>query len=107
MMAAFNVTSLVDWGYSDKTSFLDPMEARWRAKPYPPPVPSNSTAQAEVMETLRMFGELDAYSKVEEVEEKLEGYWADKEKSLSKSKRKRGDAVKVPAGRRRVMLPGR
>lgn len=33
MMAAFNVTSLSDFGYSDKTKFLDPMEDRWRAQP--------------------------------------------------------------------------
>ncbi|TPX07925.1 uncharacterized protein E0L32_010380 [Thyridium curvatum] len=33
MMAAFNVTALSDLGYND-TSFIDPMEQKWRAKPY-------------------------------------------------------------------------
>lgn len=32
MMAAFNVTALSDLGYND-TSFIDPMEQKWRAKP--------------------------------------------------------------------------
>ncbi|QDS76034.1 hypothetical protein FKW77_005223 [Venturia effusa] len=105
MMAAFNVTSLPDWGYNETTKFLDPMEERWRAKPYPPPVPSTSTAQTETMKTLKMFSELDAYSKVKEVEQKLEEYWADKEKNLSR----RGADVKsrVERRRRRGMLPGR
>ncbi|RTE68591.1 Bilirubin oxidase, partial [Fusarium euwallaceae] len=33
MMAAFNVTSLDDFGYNS-TQFLDPMQKEWRAKPY-------------------------------------------------------------------------
>jgi bilirubin oxidase len=32
MMAAFNVTALTDLGYDEKTSFIDPMEARYRSK---------------------------------------------------------------------------
>ncbi|KAJ1336168.1 bilirubin oxidase [Microdochium nivale] len=34
MMAAFNVTQLANFGYSETTDFSDPMDARWRAKPY-------------------------------------------------------------------------
>jgi bilirubin oxidase len=79
MMGAFNVTSLENFGYTDKTKFLDPMEDRWRAKPYPPP--SNST----VMAKLKMFGELDAYSHVKEAEEALERYYSTK--TLNKVKR--------------------
>lgn len=33
MMAAFNVTVLPEFGYNS-TSLIDPMESRWRAKPY-------------------------------------------------------------------------
>jgi bilirubin oxidase len=95
MMGAFNVTSLTDWGYSDKTKFLDPMEDRWRAKPYPPP------ANATVMEKLKMFGELDAYSHVELVEDKLEAYYA----STTLKKVKRNAAPTPPPLPRRVMLP--
>ena len=32
MMAAFNVTALTDLGYDEKTSFIDPMEPRYRNK---------------------------------------------------------------------------
>ncbi|POS74969.1 bilirubin oxidase [Diaporthe helianthi] len=34
MMAAFNVTALANWCYNDTTQFLDPMEAKFRAKPF-------------------------------------------------------------------------
>ncbi|KAI1844455.1 hypothetical protein JX265_010050 [Neoarthrinium moseri] len=34
MMAAFNVTDLVGLGYNEATDYSDPMDARWRAKPY-------------------------------------------------------------------------
>ncbi|KXJ93646.1 phenol oxidase A [Microdochium bolleyi] len=34
MMAAFNVTQLANFGYSETTDFSDPMDARWRSKPY-------------------------------------------------------------------------
>lgn len=96
MMGAFNVTSLTNWGYSDKTKFLDPMEDRWRAKPYPPP--ANST----VMEKLKMFAELDAYSHVELVEEKLIQYWAT---ATTLKKMKRVAAATPAPMPRRVALP--
>src|SRR4051794_366440 len=34
MLVAFNVSALTDLGYSDKTSFIDPMEPRYRAKSF-------------------------------------------------------------------------
>jgi len=34
MMAAFNVTQLENFGYDETTDFSDPMDARWRARPY-------------------------------------------------------------------------
>jgi bilirubin oxidase len=95
MMGAFNVTSLENFGYTDKTKFLDPMEDRWRAKPYPPP--ANST----IMEKLKMFGELDAYSHVREAEAALEAYYA----TATLKKVKRNASPTPPPLPRRVMLP--
>ena len=34
MLGAFNVTALADFGYTEKTHFIDPMEERYRAKPF-------------------------------------------------------------------------
>ncbi|KAK8045866.1 hypothetical protein PG996_013930 [Apiospora saccharicola] len=34
MMAAFNVTALRDLGYDETTDFSDPMDPRWRARPF-------------------------------------------------------------------------
>ncbi|KAF2727988.1 Cupredoxin [Polyplosphaeria fusca] len=34
MMAAFNVTTLANFGYTETTDFGDPLDARWRARPY-------------------------------------------------------------------------
>ncbi|KAF2424899.1 hypothetical protein EJ08DRAFT_594833 [Tothia fuscella] len=90
MMAAFNVTSLSNWGYTDTTKFLDPMEDRWRAKPYPPVEP--------VMEKLRMFSQLDAYSSVKKVQLALDAYWKTATNTLIKVKR----APPTPVPRARI-----
>jgi len=71
MMAAFNVTALQNFGYSEKTSFIDPMEARWRAKPINS---ADFTAQA-IQNRLAEFSSLDAYRNAHEVELALDAYW--------------------------------
>lgn len=52
MMAAFNVTALLDIGYNG-TSFADPMDARWRAKKV---VAADFTAQAVTAKVQQMAG---------------------------------------------------
>lgn len=69
-MAAFNVTSLSDFGYPETTKFVDPMDPRFRAKPYQ----KFSTTKFE--DVLISFSELSAYYDVEEIKDALDEYWA-------------------------------
>jgi bilirubin oxidase len=78
MMAAFNSTSLTNWGYGETTKFLDPMEDRWRAKPLPAPEP---------MEKMKMFSSLDAYASVAKVQSALNAYWKTATATLVRVKR--------------------
>ncbi|KAK3695700.1 Cupredoxin [Podospora appendiculata] len=70
MMAAFNVTALLDLGYNE-TSFRDPMETRWRAEAVAPAkfTPAAITAKVEFMAGLQ------PYNNVAEVMNKLDEYW--------------------------------
>jgi len=78
MMAAMNVTALSDLGYDEKTSFIDPMEQRYRAKSF-----SKSDwegrggdfTDAAIKEKVAFFNNLDAYRNVVAVESRLEAYW--------------------------------
>ena len=70
MMAALNVTALQNFGYQEKTSFIDPMEARWRSKPINA---ADFEAQA-IQSRLAEFSELDAYRNAREVEAALDDY---------------------------------
>jgi bilirubin oxidase len=79
MMGAFNVSVLQDFGYTEKTKFIDPMEPRWRSKPI---VPEDFTDDA-IQQKLALFSSLEAYEKVEEVESALAAYWATHKKSAS------------------------
>ncbi|KAI5791529.1 Cupredoxin [Pyronema domesticum] len=73
MMAAFNVTALADFGYPETTRFIDPMEERWRAKPY------TGTDLASIRSTLLPFySSLDAYASVDKIDAALKEYWATK-----------------------------
>lgn len=72
-MGAFNVTSLSDFGYPETTKFVDPMDPRFRAKPYRP------FSVAEVGDALRSFSELSAYYDVENIKDALDEYWAERE----------------------------
>lgn len=69
-MAAFNVTSLGDFGYPETSGFTDPMEDRFRAKPY------RQFSAAEVEKALESFSMLGAYAEGEQVEDALNEYWA-------------------------------
>lgn len=57
MIGAFNVTQLAESGYPETTKFIDPMEQRWRDKPY-----TGLDLQKIQTKTLPLFLSLDAYA---------------------------------------------
>jgi bilirubin oxidase len=78
MMAAFNVTALPDLGYDEKTSFIDPMEPRYRPKSFADSDftgRSNDFSDAAIQAKVAFFNGLDAYSNVAAVESRLSAYW--------------------------------
>lgn len=78
MMAAMNVTALSDLGYDEKTSFIDPMEERYRAKSFSESDLSGRSgdfSDSKIQEKVKFFNELDAYRNVLAVESRLEDYW--------------------------------
>jgi bilirubin oxidase len=72
MMAAFNVTSLGDWGYPETTIFIDPMEERFRAKD----IGLNDDDDAEIFKKCAQFEALEAYKDPEKIEKALISYIA-------------------------------
>lgn len=74
MMVAFNVTALADFGYPDTTILSDPMDARFRAKPYP----GSSDALQIKSEVLPFYASLGAYGDVKQVNKHLDEYWESK-----------------------------
>ncbi|KAI4766046.1 oxidase cueO precursor [Aureobasidium sp. EXF-3400] len=78
MMAALNVTALKDLGYDEKTSFIDPMDTKYRAKSFNAADLTNRGGDFDydaIEKKCKDFQDMDAYKKVNEVEEKLEEYW--------------------------------
>ena len=78
-MAAMNVTALSDLGYDEKTRFIDPMEDRYRQKPF---VQSDFAGRSgpfsdtAIQDKVDFFTNLEAYKNVAAVESRLEAYWA-------------------------------
>ncbi|RMI99061.1 Bilirubin oxidase [Fusarium kuroshium] len=80
MMAAFNVTSLDDFGYNS-TQFLDPMQKEWRAKPYELSDVKGRTgpfSDEAIVETVESMARANPYGDVDAVEDALKEYWAKK-----------------------------
>lgn len=71
MMGAFNVTVLQGFNYPETTKFIDPLEERWRAKPF-----SGTDLQQVQSTTLPFFSSLAAYSNVKEIEAALDAFHA-------------------------------
>lgn len=77
-MAAFNVTALSDLGYDEKTTFIDPMEPRYRPRSF-----SDSDfasrqgdfSDAAIQDKVAFFNSLDAYRNVNAVQSRLAAYW--------------------------------
>ncbi|KAK2008435.1 bilirubin oxidase [Colletotrichum eremochloae] len=80
MMAAFNVSVLTDLGY-DETQFADPMEGEWSAKKEDPA----AYAYDAVKSRIEYMARFQPYNNVEEVESRLDAYWATKTKAVSAS----------------------
>lgn len=72
MMAAFNVTSLADWGYPETTKFIDPMEEKYLSKDEN----DRDFEPEHIQERLYDFYMMDAYDDPEGLEKALESYWA-------------------------------
>ncbi|KAH9233232.1 hypothetical protein K456DRAFT_1838498 [Colletotrichum gloeosporioides 23] len=71
MMAAFDVTTLSDFGYKE-TAFNDPMEGRWRAVPI---TKADFTVDA-ITKKIVMMAKLQPYGDVGDIVRKLDQYWA-------------------------------
>ncbi|KAJ0283048.1 hypothetical protein CBS470a_007522 [Colletotrichum nupharicola] len=78
MMAAFNVTVLEDLGYTEEY-FVDPMEKEWRAKPET----SNAYNYDSIKSRMQFMANYQPYNNVDEVESRLDAYWATKTLSTS------------------------
>ena len=74
-MAAFNVTALLDLGYSE-TAFRDPMETRWRAEPVSPV----KSLPHSIVKKVQFMAGLQPYNNLDEVYTKLGKYWDDHKK---------------------------
>jgi len=77
MMAAFNVTALPGFGYND-TSFADPMDPKWRAKPYSLTDYDARTGPfhpRQIDATARAMAASNPYGNITKVEEALGEYW--------------------------------
>jgi bilirubin oxidase len=72
MMAAFNVTSLVDWGYPETTKFIDPMEQKYRSKD----INDHDEETEHIYEKCAEFEALEAYVDPQKMEDSLAEYWA-------------------------------
>lgn len=72
MMAAFNVSSLSDWGYPETTIFIDPNEEQYCAKDYA----DRDFEEEHIQEKLEWFHNLNAYHNVNHIEDALVSYWA-------------------------------
>ncbi|KAK4175203.1 putative bilirubin oxidase precursor [Triangularia setosa] len=79
MMAAFDVGVLLDFGCNSLSApFLDPMNPKWRAKPF---VMADFQARtgpfsgAAIEQTVKDFVATDAYGHADEIQEELNRYW--------------------------------
>lgn len=79
MMAAFNITALSDLGYNETTRFLDPMDTKYRAKPFASNDYSNRVNDFDI-KTIDAkcddFTHMDGYAHVGDTVKALDGYWS-------------------------------
>lgn len=78
MMAAFNVTALVDFGYEETAGFADPMEDRWRAKKFSGDEFATRTgpfSERSIRAMVEEYTTANPYSDVNQVMNALDDYW--------------------------------
>ncbi|RYP72786.1 hypothetical protein DL771_003970 [Monosporascus sp. 5C6A] len=78
MMAAFNVTALENFGYNETTDFSDPMDPRWRARPYNRVdflARTGVFSDASITERVQELALQQPYSELDEVEQALDEFW--------------------------------
>jgi bilirubin oxidase len=96
MMAAFNVTALTDLGYDEKTSFIDPMETRYRNKFFSKSdwdSRSGDFSDSAIESKVKFFNDLEAYRNKAGVETALENYWNTKITSSTAATTKKSSAT--------------
>lgn len=77
-MAAFNVTALPDFGYPETTKYIDPMEERWRAKPFTADEFSDRTgvfSDASIQEAVEYSALANPYADAVDIENALDQYY--------------------------------
>ncbi|KAJ4300954.1 hypothetical protein N0V90_003043 [Kalmusia sp. IMI 367209] len=100
MMAAFNVTKLQDFGYTEETDFGDPEDPRWSARPYLRTDVDNRSGpftQQAITARVQEIARQQPYSELAQVEAALEEAWADG------SAQKRSAPGPIPRFRRFMM----
>ncbi|KAI1841538.1 hypothetical protein JX265_013503 [Neoarthrinium moseri] len=103
MMAAFNVTNLQNFGYNETTDFSDPMDARWRAKPYSKAdfeSRSGIFTDEAIIQKVETLAREQPYSELSQVEEALTDYWTVNGKGNPNSPVKRETESTTPRFRR-------
>ncbi|KAK7999042.1 multicopper oxidase [Apiospora marii] len=79
MMAAFNVTAaLRDLGYDETTDFSDPMDPRWRARPFDRgdfEARKGIFGEEAIRDKVERLARLRPYSDLDEVDAALADYW--------------------------------
>ncbi|KAK8117907.1 uncharacterized protein PG998_006188 [Apiospora kogelbergensis] len=85
MMAAFNVTALEakELGYNQTTDFADPMDPRWRARPYDRAdftARSDIFSEEEIRDTVTRMALEQPYSEREKIEAAVAKYWGTHER---------------------------
>jgi bilirubin oxidase len=86
MMAAFNVTKLANFGYNEVTDFGDPMDARWRAKPYVPAEWKGRTGAFSpegITNAIQKIAKEQPYSELTQVEKALAQYYGTSKRSIA------------------------
>lgn len=99
-MAAFNVTRLQDFGYTEVTDFGDPEDPRWSARPYVHAdleSRSGPFTQEAITARIQEIALEQPYSERTQVEAALEEAWVDG------SAQKRSQAGPIPRYRRFIV----
>ncbi|KAG8157246.1 hypothetical protein KVR01_012954 [Diaporthe batatas] len=103
MMAAFNVTALTNWGYNDTTLFLDPMEPKFRAKPFGAgdfQARTGLFSDEAIEAAVKELAEEDPYSHVQDVNDALDNYWKGQAASAPSAAKREVDGETRPIARR-------